>query len=136
MTLFIKALQRIRPNALYQSYGDDYNKLVWVDTIQTKPTEAEIIAAVQQIQLELVSDPTLFEREAAKKRLDDEQRFLIEALIKEFNILRKFTRDLKTEIQNATSLADLKLRVNGVNGLPVLDNRTIEQVKNLFDQEV
>ena len=45
----IQALQSLRPDAQWALRGDD---LEWLDTEQTKPTEAEITAEVFRLQAE------------------------------------------------------------------------------------
>lgn len=37
-------LQLIRPLAQWVLYGNSYESLVWLDLVQTKPTEEEIFA--------------------------------------------------------------------------------------------
>ncbi len=41
-----KALQDIRPGAEWTLSGDDYANIEWLDTNQTKPTLAQIQAAI------------------------------------------------------------------------------------------
>lgn len=49
----IDALVSLRPGAEWSWAGDDYNGLEWLDSIQSKPTEAEIDAEVARLdQLE------------------------------------------------------------------------------------
>lgn len=54
VVLISSALERIRPGAKWTLYGPTYNDLVWVDTVQVKPTEAEVNAAIAEIE----SEPT------------------------------------------------------------------------------
>ena len=42
----IVALSQIRPNAEWTLSGEDYSKIEWLDDNQTKPTLAEIQAAI------------------------------------------------------------------------------------------
>jgi len=51
-TYFIKALGKLRPAAAWHLTGDSYAGLEWQDTVQTKPTEAEITAEVARLQAE------------------------------------------------------------------------------------
>jgi len=46
----IDALDELRPNAQWSIDDRDYNKLVWLDKSQTKPTEDEINAKVTELQ--------------------------------------------------------------------------------------
>lgn len=47
-----KALISLRPNAVWILQGDDYSGIEWLDTTQTKPTEAEINAEIVRLQAE------------------------------------------------------------------------------------
>jgi hypothetical protein len=51
-TYFIKALGKLRPDAAWHLTGDSYAGLVWQDTEQTKPTEAELTAECDRLQTE------------------------------------------------------------------------------------
>ena len=46
------ALQSLTPGAQWVLRGLDYEGLEWLDTVQTKPTEAEIQAEVARLQAE------------------------------------------------------------------------------------
>lgn len=46
------ALQRLRPSAKWSLNGDSYSGLEWLDTTQTKPTEAEVLAEVARLESE------------------------------------------------------------------------------------
>ncbi len=46
----IDALGELRPGAEWSIDNRDYNKLVWLDKSQTKPTEDEINAKVTELQ--------------------------------------------------------------------------------------
>lgn len=41
-----KALISLRPNAEWTLKGDDYAQINWLDTVQTKPTLAEVEAEI------------------------------------------------------------------------------------------
>lgn len=43
----VEAIKRLRPNSRWVLYGD---KLEWLDTEQTEPTEAEIIAKIAELE--------------------------------------------------------------------------------------
>lgn len=49
MTDFASAILRCRPGALW-SCGETYDSIVWLDTEQTKPTEAELETAWQELR--------------------------------------------------------------------------------------
>lgn len=51
----------------------------------------------------------------------------------EFNIIRKWTRDFKTEVVAATNLANLQARVAT---LPTLNDRTLDQIKTALQNRV
>ena len=57
----VKAIQFIRPNAEFNLIGDD---LTWLDSEQTKPTEAEIETGLVAYQAKIQADKT----EAAAKK--------------------------------------------------------------------
>jgi hypothetical protein len=40
------AIQSIRPGALWNLSGDELSGLIWLDKTQTRPTDAEITAAI------------------------------------------------------------------------------------------
>jgi len=61
------------------------------------------------------------------------ERAKIEILIREINLLRKWTRDFKTETAASTSLADFKTRVAT---LPTLADRTLAQFKTNVKNEI
>ena len=51
MTIFHDALNALKPNAIWSITGDDtYANITWVDTEQTKPTESEVTAKVNELQ--------------------------------------------------------------------------------------
>lgn len=43
----VSVLQDLRPGAEWSLSGNTYEGLEWVDAVQTKPTKAEIVAAMQ-----------------------------------------------------------------------------------------
>ena len=53
--MIASALQSLRPNAQWSLNGDDYEGLDWLDTHQTKPTEAEVNAEVARLLAEYSS---------------------------------------------------------------------------------
>ena len=46
----IDALDELRPGAEWSIDGRDYNKLVWLDKTQTKPTEDELNVKLTELQ--------------------------------------------------------------------------------------
>lgn len=46
------ALQSLRPAAQWALRGDSYSGLEWLDTTQTQPTEAEVLAEVARLEAE------------------------------------------------------------------------------------
>ncbi len=48
----VNALQSIRPAAQWVLRGDSYDGLEWLDEIQSKPTEAEVLAEVSRLEAE------------------------------------------------------------------------------------
>lgn len=57
------ALQSIRPEAEWTLTGDSYDGLEWLDTAQSKPTEAEVLAEVARLESEW--DATEYQRKRA-----------------------------------------------------------------------
>jgi hypothetical protein len=47
-----KALISLRPNAVWILQGDEYSGIEWLDSNQTKPTEAEINEEIARLQAE------------------------------------------------------------------------------------
>lgn len=50
--MIIDALLNLRPGAQWTLDGNDYEGLVWLDQIQTKPTKKEIAQEIERLQLE------------------------------------------------------------------------------------
>lgn len=46
------ALQSLRPTAQWNLRGDSYDGLEWLDSTQTQPTEAEVLAEVARLESE------------------------------------------------------------------------------------
>ena len=44
------AIQNIRPNSNWYMEGETYDKLVWIDTEKSKPTEQEINDEIERIK--------------------------------------------------------------------------------------
>lgn len=47
---YTDAILALRPEAVFDIFGDDYSKLKWYDKVQTAPTEQEIIDKVAELQ--------------------------------------------------------------------------------------
>ena len=47
-----KALQNLRPGSKWTVRGDSYSGIEWKDTVQTKPTEAEVNSEIARLQSE------------------------------------------------------------------------------------
>jgi hypothetical protein len=47
--MIVQALQVLRPRASWSMSGDDYNNLVWTDTVQTKPSKQEVEDKVAEL---------------------------------------------------------------------------------------
>lgn len=47
-----KALVNLRPGAQWSLNGDEYEGLVWLDEIQTKPTEEEVNQEIERLKAE------------------------------------------------------------------------------------
>ena len=62
----IDALDELRPGAEWSIDNRDYNKLVWLDKTQTKPTEDEVNAKLAELNNEL---PMKLLREERNRRL-------------------------------------------------------------------
>ena len=52
MTNISQALQNLRPGAKWTCRGNTYEGLEWVDEIQSKPTEDEIIQEIERLRVE------------------------------------------------------------------------------------
>jgi uncharacterized small protein (DUF1192 family) len=50
--MITKALVNLRPNAQWRQTGFSYDGLEWLDSEQTKPTEAELTAEIERLQAE------------------------------------------------------------------------------------
>lgn len=57
------AIVSLRPGAIW-SCGPDYSSLVWMDTVQTKPSESDVVAELQRLQQ--VYENTEYQRLRAK----------------------------------------------------------------------
>jgi hypothetical protein len=57
------AIKNLRPNSNWAIHGESYDDIVWLDQVQAKPTEAEILAEVARLQAE--SDAQEYARKRA-----------------------------------------------------------------------
>jgi len=60
---YTHAINSLRPNATWSIIGSDYESINWMDTQQSKPTEAEIQAEVARLQAEY--DAKQYQRQRA-----------------------------------------------------------------------
>ena len=106
-----------------------YSKYAVVGTNTVRNATQEEIDTFEPAQL---ADEDLMDAEAAKQLFQTHPRFrkmmiAFSDIIKdEINILREWTRDLKTATDNATSLATFK---SNVATLPDLSDRDLNQLK-------
>ncbi len=47
---FTRALEILKPNSEWVVTGDQYSRLTWIDTEQTKPTEEEIVQKIAELE--------------------------------------------------------------------------------------
>lgn len=66
MTTISNALMSLRPGAQWVMHNNSYSELVWMDEVQTKPTENEIQDEITRLTLE---EPFTACKEEAKKRI-------------------------------------------------------------------
>jgi len=52
MINYTDAILRLRPEATFNIFANDYSTLQWYDQVQTKPTEQEIIDKVAELEEE------------------------------------------------------------------------------------
>ena len=64
----IDALDELRPNAQWSIDDRDYNKLVWLDKSQTKPTEDEVNAKITELKN---AEPMKLLREERTRKLSE-----------------------------------------------------------------
>lgn len=57
----IDALDELRPGAEWSIDNRDYNKLVWLDKTQTKPTEEELVR--KKVELEYMDEINQYQRD-------------------------------------------------------------------------
>jgi hypothetical protein len=50
-----EAIQSLRPGAQWAMNGEDYDQLIWVDEVQTKPTKEEVLVEAERLRLEFVN---------------------------------------------------------------------------------
>lgn len=50
MKISTTAIINLRPGASWTLDGDDYSGLEWLDEVQSKPTEAELVAETERVQ--------------------------------------------------------------------------------------
>ena len=76
----IHALQSLRPGAQWVLNGETYEGLVWNDTVQTKPTQAEILAEIPRLQAEYDANEYQRQRAAEYPKISDQLDMLWHAI--------------------------------------------------------
>ena len=56
MSLVIKAIQKLRPNSEAVVYDDDYSTVIWHTLDGEAPTQAQIDAAIEQIEADEIAE--------------------------------------------------------------------------------
>lgn len=65
MITIINAIQSLRPTSEWVLNGDSYDGLIWIETnIDSKPTEAEVMAEIARLQAEYEANQ--YQRDRAK----------------------------------------------------------------------
>lgn len=77
--MIAKALTTLRPGAQWVLRGDTYEGLDWLDTEQTKPTEAEITAETARLQAEWTATQYQRDRVPAYPSIGDQLDALFHA---------------------------------------------------------
>lgn len=54
--MLVRALIKLRPNALWKVNGDTYDDIEWLDENETKPTEEEVNQAITEVTAERESN--------------------------------------------------------------------------------
>jgi hypothetical protein len=67
-----KALSSLKPGAQWVLRGNEYSGLEWLDTVQTKPTEAELNAEAARLQAEYIANQYQRDRAAAYPSFADQ----------------------------------------------------------------
>lgn len=127
--------QKLGPFASPVTWHQRDDGWVRIDWSQ-QPTAQQIADADAIVQAHDPAPPTLAVLSKQKFRIasNRELRAITVSAMRSDNVLRKFTRDLLTQIANATSLADLKTRC--ANNLPVLAALTADDAKNAIETEI
>lgn len=67
-----KALSSLKPGAQWVLRGNEYSGLEWLDTEQTKPTEAELTAEAARLDAEYIANQYQRDRAAAYPSFADQ----------------------------------------------------------------
>jgi hypothetical protein len=67
-----KALTSLKPGAQWVLRGNEYSGLEWLDTVQTKPTEAELTAEAARLEAEYIANQYQRDRAAAYPSFADQ----------------------------------------------------------------
>jgi hypothetical protein len=92
----IEAIQSLRPDAEWNLRGDE---LEWLDTNQTKPTDAEINAEVTRLQAEYDAKQYQRDREAEYNKVGATMQDCIHALLDGGDTLTELQAK-RTEVKN------------------------------------
>lgn len=66
------ALQSLRPGAQWVLNGETYEGLVWMDTEQTKPSQAEVFSEIPRLQAEYDANEYQRQRAAEYPKIADQ----------------------------------------------------------------
>lgn len=82
----IDALQSLRPGAAWTIKNEDYKQLNWLDKVQTKPTEQEVLDEIARLEAYEGTDDDRMDKAFT---LDDKDRVLFEAIFELANDVRE-----------------------------------------------
>ena|ERR1043166_797591 len=135
-----QAIRTIRPGAEWNLRGDTYAGLEWLDTVQTKPSQAEITTALSTCATtsdgSLLSDVrsgAVAESLTGGGSLGMLERGAALVIMDELNVLRQRDVDRSADVAAATSLADLKTRWAARSAFP---QRTATQIKTAIQNKI
>lgn len=92
--MILQALQALRPKASWSMNGEDYDNLVWTDTVQTKPTKQEVEDKVAELLADYQAKQ--YQRNRVYPKIGDQLDMLWHAI--DTNSLNK-TSDFYTTIK-------------------------------------
>lgn len=92
--MIAKAIQQLRPRASWSLNGDDYDNLVWLDEVQTKPTKQEVEDKIAELVADFESKE--YQRQRVYPSIGDQLDMLWHAI--DNNALNK-TSDFYTTLK-------------------------------------